>query len=151
MKKIIAVVAVAVMLLCGCAAEEKLAVPVYYGQTAYTVEPESFEEQTAEISVLHNDESHTYKGVLLKDVLASLEINTEKVLQLSVKESGGDAVIYTNSEINDEDKLYLVFECDGSPITVTKDEKETPACSIIAADELFSTNTAEKIEDITVY
>lgn len=152
MKKTIVGVLAAVMLLCACGSEPDVpSASVEYRGTSYTINTKIIEEKAADISVLQQEEAHTYKGILLKDALAELEINADEIRKAEVTKCDGGKVEYTNEELLDADKLYVVFECDSQPITAEKDGKSTEVFSVVAADEIFDTNISDKIDSIKLY
>lgn len=158
MKKRIVFLALAVVFLfaaCG-QAEKRPSVNITYGETTTEVNLETLQNLTAvEFTTEQSEasapaEKHTHKGYLLSDVLKSLEIDVSKVSQLIVTTIDGTEKTYTNEQLNAAEKLYLVYETDGAGLTAKIDEKDVQVFSIVARNEVFKTNWAEKIEQITV-
>lgn len=60
--------------------------------------------------------SHTYKGVLLRDLLSEKNITVEETSSVVITSADNYSVTFTGSEVLEDGKIYAAIEADGVTI-----------------------------------
>lgn len=77
---------------------------------------------------------HTYKGVMLKDVLASKGQSLEDKSQVIIRSVDGYTVALSPEEVAEDENVYIVYEMDGKPLGTKEDGGSGPYQVVIRKD-----------------
>ncbi|MFZ5973999.1 MAG: hypothetical protein ACOYU3_01140 [Bacillota bacterium] len=92
-------------------------------------------------------EENAHKGVLLKELLQKIGVNTDKITDILVTSTDGFSSVYSKAQLDDPDKLYLTYEMDCETL---KDEGGKDVFYIIAKNEEFKQNWTKYVESIKI-
>jgi hypothetical protein len=92
-------------------------------------------------------EKNTHKGVLLKDLLDEIGVDTDALTELKVASTDGFSAVYSRAQIDDPEKLYLTYAMDGKALA---DDNGTDVFYIVARNEQFKQNWTKYLESIEV-
>jgi hypothetical protein len=84
-----------------------------------------------------DDKEHLYKGIKLKDLLESYNINVNEINQVITKAVDGYAVVLTSQEVKDDNNVYIAYEIDGVPLA-PKDKGGSGPYQIIITKDPFA-------------
>lgn len=93
-------------------------------------------------------EKNTHKGVLLKDLLENIGVDTDQITEVQVTSTDGFASVYSKQQLSDPDKLYLTYEMDGAALT--GENGESDVFYIIAKNEEFKQNWTKYVESMVI-
>ncbi|MGV8905791.1 MAG: hypothetical protein ACOH15_04245 [Acetobacterium sp.] len=89
-------------------------------------------------------ETNTHVGILLKEVLAKSGVNVESINQVKCTSMDGFSKVYSKSDLDDPDKLFLTFKMDGELLSY----KDQNAFFIVAKNEKFKQNWTKYLGEI---
>jgi len=96
-------------------------------------------------------EEHTFKGVLLKDVIAGAfsEDELKNASKVVVKAIDGYTTALSPEEVMEQDNVYLAFEKDGKPLGSKADGGSGPYQVIITKDQ-FSQRWCKFVTEVSL-
>jgi len=96
-------------------------------------------------------QEHTFKGVLLKDVIAGVfsEDELKKASKVVVKAIDGYTVALSPEEVMEQGNVYLAFEKDGKPLG-TKAEGGSGPYQVIITKDRFSQRWCKFVTEVSL-
>lgn len=91
-------------------------------------------------------ETNTHVGILLKEVLAKSGVNVDSINQVKCTSLDGFSKVYSKSDLDDPDKLFLTFKMDGELLSY----KDKNAFFIVAKNENFKQNWTKYLGQIEI-
>lgn len=79
-------------------------------------------------------EEHTYKGVMLKEILASKGQSLQDKSQVIIRSVDGYTVALSSEEVAEDENVYIVYEVDGKPLGTKEDGSNGPYQIVIRKD-----------------
>lgn len=159
-KRILAVLLLFASVLAACAgpadegeryAEQQTAtILITYGEEEHSVDFDSIlalAQHNIEVTV--REEERSYKGVLLRDLLAACQIPSGELNQVVLKGAGGYEVALGPEEVLAPADVYIVYEYNGEPLKGEADGGAGPYRLVLPQDE-FAQRWLKHLEAIAV-
>lgn len=91
-------------------------------------------------------ETNTHRGVLLKNVLSQAGVNIDSVNEIKCTSLDGFSKVYSKTDLNDPEKLFLTFQMDGEQLTYNNQD----CFFIVAKNESFKQNWSKFLGEIVI-
>lgn len=102
-----------------------------------------------QFEVTVREEERSYKGVLLRDLLAACQIPPEELNQVVAKGAGGYEVALGPEEVLAPEDVYIVYEYNGEPLKGEADGGAGPYRLVLRQDE-FAQRWLKHLESLAV-
>lgn len=91
-------------------------------------------------------QTNTHTGILLKDALAKAGVDVESINQIKCASIDGFSKVYSKSDLNDPEKLFLTFKMDGERLNYENKD----VFFIVAKNENFKQNWTKFLGEIVI-
>lgn len=158
----ITAVAIAAIVLTGCGLQGEQDELTYQreaeiyivvdGQQARTVDFDTIlqlQQHQFAVDRSDRDDTNSYTGVLLRELLEAVGLNVEDADQFIAKAADGYTVALPAGEVRDDDLVFVVYKINDEPLSPAEEGGSGPY-RIVVKDDEFGQRWVKHLEEIVV-